>query len=81
MTDTTALKHGSLLQEYAAELTPTPEELAVALGPVGGRGGLGEGGGADEGGLPPSGLRSSSSVRKAWGETAGGERFVMPVAP
>jgi flagellar motor switch protein FliN len=37
MTDTTAVKHGSLLQEYAAELTPTPEELAVALGPAGNR--------------------------------------------
>src|SRR5262245_6824891 len=37
MTETTAVKHGSLLQEYAAELTPTPEELAVALGPAGQR--------------------------------------------
>ena len=37
MTDTTAVKHGSLLQEYAAELTPTPEELALALGPAGQR--------------------------------------------
>ncbi|HEU0160547.1 MAG TPA: flagellar motor switch protein FliN [Hyphomicrobiaceae bacterium] len=37
MTDTAPLKHGSLLQEYAAELTPTPEELAVALGPAAGR--------------------------------------------
>jgi len=41
MTDTTVLKHGSLLQEYAAELTPSPEELAVALGPAGQRAGPG----------------------------------------
>jgi len=41
MTDTTAVKHGSLLQEYAAELTPTPEELALALGPAGQRAGSG----------------------------------------
>ena len=38
MTETTAVKHGSLLQEYAAELTPTAEELALALGPAGQRG-------------------------------------------
>jgi flagellar motor switch protein FliN/FliY len=37
MTETTAVKHGSLLQEYAAELTPTAEELALALGPAGQR--------------------------------------------
>jgi flagellar motor switch protein FliN len=41
MTETTAVKHGSLLQEYAAELTPTPEELALALGPAGQRAGSG----------------------------------------
>jgi flagellar motor switch protein FliN/FliY len=38
MTDTAAVKHASLLQEYAAELTPTPEELALALGPAANRG-------------------------------------------
>jgi flagellar motor switch protein FliN/FliY len=39
MTEQVAPKHGSLLQEYAAELTPSPEELAAALGPANARGG------------------------------------------
>jgi flagellar motor switch protein FliN len=38
MTENTAVKHASLLQEYAAELTPSAEELALALGPAGNRG-------------------------------------------
>ncbi|MCL4766661.1 MAG: flagellar motor switch protein FliN [Hyphomicrobiaceae bacterium] len=32
---TAAIKQDLLLQEFAAELTPTPEELAEALGPAG----------------------------------------------
>ena len=35
MTENSAVKHASLLQEYAAELTPSAEELALALGPAG----------------------------------------------
>lgn len=38
MTQNSAVKHASLLQEYAAELTPSAEELAFALGPAGNRG-------------------------------------------
>src|SRR5262245_26717934 len=57
MTDTTAMKHGSLLQEYAAELTPTPEELAVALGPASSRGNAAKPRAPDQGaGLPARNL-------------------------
>jgi flagellar motor switch protein FliN/FliY len=36
MTEHVAMaRHASLLEEYAAELTPSPEELAATLGPAG----------------------------------------------
>ncbi len=37
--NTTAAKQDTLLQEFAAELTPSQEELAEALGPAQGAGG------------------------------------------